>query len=99
MENNSLEHIQIIVDENGVNIAGNFYDYAKIEEFSIIYDNKIAILLRLRTKKHSINYIDIDLSKDVNPAELRAYLAKYIAESENGGELTSNERLIRFLKI
>lgn len=84
MENNAPESVQIAVDENGINIGGNFYDYPKIEEFSIVYDNKIAILLRLKTKKRGMHHIDIDLTRDVNPAELRSYLAQYIVESENG---------------
>ncbi len=99
MENNAPESVQISVDENGINIGGNFYDYPKIEEFSIVYDHKVAILLRLKTKKRGMHHIDIDLNSEVNPAELRSYLSQYIVEAENGGELTSSERLMRFLKV
>jgi hypothetical protein len=51
MENNAPEMTQIAVDENGININGGFYDYPSIEEFSIVYDNRKAILLRLKLKK------------------------------------------------
>lgn len=51
MENNAPEITQIAVDEDGININGGFYDYPSIEEFSIVYDNRKAILLRLKLKK------------------------------------------------
>lgn len=51
MENNAPETTQIAVDEDGININGGFYDYPSIEEFSIVYDNRKPILLRLRLKK------------------------------------------------
>lgn len=99
MENNAPELTQIVVDENGININGGFYDYPSIEEFSIVYDNRKPILLRLKLKKKWLNTIDIDLTQDVNSYELRAFLLGYIQESEKWGELTSNERLMRYLKI
>ncbi len=99
MENNAPEVTQIAVDEDGININGGFYDYPSIEEFSIVYDNRKPILLRLRLKKKWLNTIDIDLTQDVNSFELRNFLLQYIQESEKWGELTSNERLMRYLKI
>lgn len=51
MENNAPESTMIAVDENGINIDGGFYDYPSIEEFSIVYDNRKPIFLRLRLKK------------------------------------------------
>lgn len=82
MENNAPENTEIIVDENGVNINGGFYDYPSIEEFSIVYDNRKPILLRLSLKKRGLNTIDIDLTQDVNSYELRAFLLGHIQESE-----------------
>ncbi|MDD2891618.1 MAG: hypothetical protein PHQ95_01515 [Candidatus Gracilibacteria bacterium] len=99
MENNAPEITQIAVDEDGININGGFYDYPSIEEFSIVYDNRKAILLRLKLKKKGLNTIDIDMTPDVNSYELRTFLLQYIQESEKGGELTSSERLMRYLKI
>jgi hypothetical protein len=64
-----------------------------------VYDNRKAILLRLKLKKKWLNTIDIDLTQDVNSYELRAFLLQYIQESEKWGELTSNERFMRYLKI
>ncbi|EKD29248.1 MAG: hypothetical protein ACD_78C00464G0005 [uncultured bacterium (gcode 4)] len=99
MENNAPESTMIAVDENGINIDGGFYDYPSIEEFSIVYDNRKPIFLRLRLKKKWLSTIDIDLTQDVNSSELRTFLLQYIGESETWGELTSNERLMRYLKI
>lgn len=82
MENNAPESTTIGVDENGVNINGGFYDYPSIEDFSIVYDNRKPILLRLRLKKKGLNTIDIDLTQDVNSYELRNFLLQYIPESE-----------------
>lgn len=82
MENNAPEHTVISVDENGVNINGGFYDYPSIEDFSIVYDNRKPIFLRLRLKKKGLNTIDIDLTQDVNSYELRNFLLQYVQESE-----------------
>lgn len=51
IENNAPENTQIVVDEHGININGGFYDYPSIEEFSIIYENRKPIFLRLKVKK------------------------------------------------
>lgn len=99
MENNAPEITQIAVDEDGININGGFYDYPSIEEFFIVYDNRKAILLRLKLKKKWLNTIDIDITPDVNSYELRTFLLQYIQESEKWGELTNSERLMRYLKI
>ncbi len=84
IENNAPETTQIVVDENGVNINGGFYDYPSIEEFSIVYDNRKPILLRIRLKKKGISVIDIELTQDVNSYELRNFLLQYVPESEKG---------------
>lgn len=99
MENNAPEVTEIVADENGININGGFYDYPSVEEFSIVYDNRKPILLRLKLKKKGLNTVDIELTQDVNSYELRNFLLQYMQESEKGGELTSNERLMRYLKI
>ena len=82
IENNAPENTQIVVDEHGVNINGGFYDYPSIEEFSIIYENRKPIFLRLRVKKQGLSTIDIELTQDVNSYELRAFLLGYLPESE-----------------
>ena len=51
MENNAPENTQIVVDENGININGGFYDYPSVEEFSIVYDNRKPIFLRIKLRK------------------------------------------------
>lgn len=99
VENNAPDTARIEVNENGIGIGNSFYDYPKIEEFSIVYDSGKAVLLRLKMKNRGMRYIDVDLNQDVNPAELRGFLAQYLPESETGGELTSTERLTRYLKI
>lgn len=99
IENNAPESTVMMVDENGVHIGNSFYDYPSIDEFSIIYDGKKPILLRIKIKKRWISLIDIELNQDVNVAELRFFLAQYLKESEKWGELTNSERLMRYLKI
>ena len=82
MENNAPEITEIVVDDNGVNINGSFYDYPSIEEFSIIYDNRKPIFLRLKLNKKGLSTIDIDITQDVNSFELRSFLLNYLRESE-----------------
>jgi hypothetical protein len=82
MENNAPEITQIAVDENGININGGFYDYPTIEEFSIVYDNRKPIFLRLKLHKKGLNAVDIELTQDVNVYELRNFLLQHVLESE-----------------
>lgn len=99
IDNNAPERVTITVNENGIMIASSFYDYPKIESFSIVYDDGKPVLLRLKTTVRGLKNIDVELNNQVNPAELRGFLGQYAAEEENGGELTNTERLTRYLKI
>lgn len=82
IENNAPESTMIVVDENGININGGFYDFPSVEDFSIVYDNRKPIFLRLKLKKKGMSTLDIELTQDVNSQELRSFLLQYVPESE-----------------
>lgn len=99
VENNAPDITRVEINDDGVMVGANLYDYGNIEEFSVIYDNKKPILLRLRTKFRSIRSLDVDLPDDINALELREFLMSHVSESAQGTELTATERIVRRLDI
>ncbi|MDD2487685.1 MAG: hypothetical protein PHS92_04940 [Candidatus Gracilibacteria bacterium] len=98
VENNSPSTIDIFVDENGIQIGETFYDYPKIETFSIMYNKNKPVYLRLKLRTSGFKLIDIPFDGKVNTASLRAYLIDYINEDEKG-EITGMDKLIGYLKL
>lgn len=96
VENNAPDSVVVTVDENGVGVGSEFYDYGKIENFGILFDDGKAVLLRLKVNKKGVKTADIDLPDGANPAELRAFLSGYCEESKES-ELSTSERLLRML--
>jgi hypothetical protein len=97
VENNSPDIVDVGIDENWITISSSFYDYPKIETFSIVYSTNPA-LLRLKLKSKWFRHIDLPIQGDVNYADLRSFLSTYLQEDDKG-ELTSLEKLAHYLKI
>jgi hypothetical protein len=75
IENNAPETIEVEVNENGIMVGENFYDYAKIESFGIIYNGVDPYILRLKLKGRGFQTLDLYMRPDtVNTASLRAFL-------------------------
>lgn len=51
IENNSEEEVQVFFSLFGIKINTQFYEYSKIDSFTIFYDDEIATTLRLHIKK------------------------------------------------
>jgi hypothetical protein len=99
VENNAPEHVEITVDDNGIGVGPEFYDYPKISNFGIIYDQGKPVLLRLQLHVRGIKTLDVDLPAGaVNAAELRAFLSQYAEESKDA-ELGATERITRMLGL
>jgi hypothetical protein len=97
-ENNSTPLTDVQVTENGIQVQDTFYDYSKISSFAVIFDGNIARMLRLALKKGIAPMIDIPLTQDVNPAELKNFLLSYMTENPNA-EFTKSDRMIQAMKL
>jgi hypothetical protein len=98
VENNSSDVVEVFINDSWVKIWGTFYDFSKIESYSIIYSWEQAILLRLTfIKKWFNNQVDLKINNEIWK-DLKGILPNYIQENKDG-ELTSSEKLISFLKL
>lgn len=97
-ENNSSPQVEVTVNEEWVQIGKVFYEYQKISEFSILYHDKVPVYVRFHFRKWLIPQIDVRLTQDVNPQELREYLLQFIAENENE-ELTSVDYIMDAMRL
>jgi hypothetical protein len=99
IENNAPDSVEVTVDENGIGIGSDFYDYPKIENFAIVYDDGKPVLLRILLNIRGIRLIDVDLPEGaVNAADLRAFLSGYANESKNT-DLGTIERITRMIGL
>lgn len=99
VENNSPESMNIEIDDDGILIGEEFYDYPKIESFSIKYTKKRPCFLRIRLKTWWFKILDVPLAwVEQNSAEIRATLLQFVAEDEKW-EMSSSDSLISYLKL
>ncbi len=98
VDNNYPEVIEVIINENGIKIGDSFYDYSKIETFSIIYDRENPVLLRLRLTQKGFKVLDIPLINTLKTSNIREFLLRYIQEDEKW-ELSATDKILNYLKI
>lgn len=97
-ENNSAPLIDVDITEIGIQVQDTFYEYSQITSFAILYDQKVAKMLRFSVKKWITSLIDIPLTQDVNPAELRNLLLQNITENPDA-EFTRSDRMIQAMRL
>lgn len=96
IENNAPDSVLVSVNENGVGIGTDFYDYGIVEDFALIFDRGEPVYLRLRLSKKGIKTIDVDIPPGSDVSGLRAFLSEYAAESKDS-ELGFAEKMLRLL--
>lgn len=94
VENNAPDSVLITVNENGVGVGADFYDYGKIDDFAILFDSGVPVILRLRLSKRGIKTVDIDIPEGSDVSNLRSYLSAYAEESKDA-ELSNSEKILR----
>ncbi len=97
VENNSEEHVDISLTHLWVKVNNSFYDYSKIESYSLIYNGEYAVILRLTLIKKWLKYIDIKIDNDI-AIVLKEILPNYIKQDEKW-ELNFTDKLIQILKL
>lgn len=94
VENNSESLITVWITNLWIKVNNFFYDFSKIENYSIIYSWENAIFLRLELGKKDLNLqIDNDIALN-----LKQILPNFLNENKNW-ELTFNEKIIKLLKL
>lgn len=97
-ENNAPDTIITEVTETGISSRGNFYDFAKIESFAILYVNDIPYILRLRTLGSIPPLLDIYLTEWIDIVALRDILLTRVRE-DTTAKITFADNLIHLLKL
>ena len=96
IENNSHEKINVKISELWIFVDSNFYEFTKINWYSLIYDEDKPIFLRLYLKTW-IKILDLDVNLEV-AKNLKNILANYLEENINW-KLTFWDKVIRILKL
>lgn len=97
VENNSEDTITVWLYDLGVSIWKSFYDYSKINSFSVVYQWETPILLRLQFNTKGIKTTDLTINSEVLPT-IKEILNEFIPEWKNS-ELTFTEKIITKLKL
>lgn len=97
-ENNAPDTIITEVTETGISSRGNFYDFAKIESFAILYVNDIPYILRLRTLGSIPPLLDIYLTEWIDIVALRDILLTRVRE-DTTAKITFADNMIHLLKL
>ena len=98
MENNSSPVTRADIDESGIHVGGTFYDYSSLTAFSIVYVQDRAMYLRITPRKKLTTVLDIPLTQDVNPVELKNYLGERLDEDKDV-KCSNTDALINIMRL
>lgn len=97
LENNSEDEVEVEISELGIKVQGNFYDYAKINGYSLVYQSDTAVFLRLSMNKRGVWVLNLNID-NIIATNIRSTLSNYIEENEQQ-EVTLGEKIIQLLKL
>ena len=98
MENNSTPQLQVDVTERGIQVGGSFYDYTQFSRFAMVSRDNTPAFIRLYPVRKLSPIIDIPLSTEISPVDLRAYLAS-VMEEEHNNTISNADALIHAMKL
>lgn len=96
-ENNSPDKIKVEVWELGIKVEDYFYDYSKIESYTLIYEWENAVICRLNLIKKWIKQLDLIIDNNV-ALELKKILPNFIKENEKQ-DFSFTDKIIKLLKL
>jgi len=97
IENNSDDEVEVLIWELWIKIWWSFYEYSRINSYSIIYNWENALLLRLNMNKQWLKNIDLKINNDI-ASELNKVLPSLLEENPKW-ELSLSEKIIHLLKL
>jgi len=80
-EINTPDMTRVDINISGVSINGQLYNYTNIHEFGIIRITEGPTILRLVTKSHIINSVDVFMDPSIDTETVRLYLTQYIPDN------------------
>lgn len=97
IENNSDDNVTVDISELWIKIWLSFYDYSKIDSYTLIYEWENAVILRLILNKRWIKVLDLKIDNSV-AIELKLILPEFIKENEKE-DFSFTDKIIRMLKL
>jgi hypothetical protein len=98
VENNSDDIVNINILETWIKVESNFYAFSNLSSYTIIYENDMAVLLRLNISgKFWTKNIDIWIDNTI-VSDVQNILSKFVEEN-NKEQLTFTEKMTRLLKL
>lgn len=83
------KNLKLAITSRGIRIDKTLYEYDNLRSFWIFYNPPHHKELSIRSRKTVMPYIKIPLG-EINPAEVRKYLVKYIPEKKQEESLIDN---------
>lgn len=97
MENNSKDEVNIYIYELWIKIDNNFYEFTKINSFTIIYTDEFADVLRFYVDNKLINKIDLKIDNNILN-DTYSFLSERINEDKTWW-YTFVDKIVNFLKL
>jgi len=97
IENNSSDTVSVNINELWINADNNFYDFAWISSFSILYEEQNAILVRFFLTKKWMKILDLEIDNKI-AIDLKSILPNFIKENEKAS-MSNTDKIIRLLKL
>jgi hypothetical protein len=79
-------------------VGESYYDYTSYSRFSIVSMANVPAFIRLYPTKKLAALIDIPLSSEVNPAEIRKFL-QGVMEEDPSNSISNADALIHAMKL
>lgn len=97
IENNSEDETLVEIQNLGIKVQENLYDYSRIESFCILYENTQAAYLQLHIKKRNVHTLHIRVNNEISEG-IRPILSQYIKE-DSQREISFLEKILRICKL
>ena len=97
VENNSEDEVNVYITNLWIKISNTFYDFSKINSFSLIYDGENAVYLRLIINKKWLKIFNVYIDNTI-ANNLKEILPNFIEENPKW-DLSFIEKLINKLKL
>lgn len=93
------QKVLITLNEEGLKIADNFYDYDDLKNFAVVYKPKMNVKnLYFEFKSSFKQRLSIPLEKQ-DPLQIRDFLLNYLEEDPERTDLSLSESIGKLLKI
>jgi len=98
IENNSSDIIKVNIIETWIKVENNFYAFSNLSSYTIIYENDMAVLLRLNiSNKFWTRNIDVGIDNTIT-SDIKNILSNFLEEN-NKQQLTFIDKMTRLLKL